>query len=578
MFGGLRVRLILLMALALFPLGLISLGQTKRVVAENQVRAAEHFAAANTAAAAAQIERIDRAVGAGYGLGILALSLQSEACAQAMRAFVATYSEYRFAGFVEPGGLSTCHSDGAQPLDYSDAEGYRTAMNRADIHVEVNTSGANEGDAVLRINTPVMRDESLAGIVLLSVPLEPVDTDRFRALGQETDLFGVTASGELFRVSTDAGKPGLTLPRGFAPEDLFARAGTTFENEARDGTPHFFSVTPVIANSYVVVGTAPLASLATSTGQLQMAMPVVFGLIMWITGLVVAYFGLNRLVLRHLKSLRSALRRFALGERGDHVLELDGAPEEFKEAERAFNRMALLLTDAEAQQMTDLHHKEVLLREVHHRVKNNLQMIASIMNMHSRSARSEETRSVLMELQRRVRGLAMLHRSLYTEVTSSTVEAGKLVDAVVTDTSILSPDKRLKTSTELASVWLYPDQAVPLSMWLAEALTNAVKYAGPDASGVARILVTLSKDDPDQVTLTVENTKTPEDRDDRDMFVESTGIGAKLMTAFCRQLEGEVRVSESEESYALTLTFSVQGFEVEDDTDQPDQSGTHAAA
>lgn len=570
MFGGLRVRLILLMALALFPLGLISLWQTQRVVADNKTRASEHFAAANTAAAAAQIERIDRAVGAGFGLGTVAVAADLATCRNAMQSFIAAYPDHRFAGFIDTNGLSRCHSDGDEPLDFSNAEGFEQAVNHGDIFVEVNTSGANEGDAVLSINTPVMRDETLAGLVSLSLPLEPIDTDRFRALGQDTDLFGVTMSGELFRVSRDAGKPGLTLPRDLSTEALFARAGTTFEAEARDGTQHFFSVTPVIANSYVVVGAAPLASLAKNTTGLQVAMPLLFGMIMWATGLVVAYFGLNRLVLRHLKSLRSAMRRFALGERGAHVLELDNAPEEFKEAERAFNRMALLLTDAEAQKMTDLHHQEVLLREVHHRVKNNLQMIASIMNLQARSARSDETRSVLVGLQRRVRGLAMMHRSLYAEAETSKVDARELVEAVVSDTSNLSPGKPLETSADLTSVWLYPDQAVPLSMWLAEALTNAVKYVGPDQTGATRILVSMHKSDEAQVTLTVENTKSPDEPAGEDMSVESSGLGTKLMAAFCSQLEGEVSSDQSEERYALTLRFSVQGFEPENGASRPE--------
>jgi two-component sensor histidine kinase len=223
--------------------------------------------------------------------------------------------------------------------------------------------------------------------------------------------------------------------------------------------------------------------------------------------------------------------------------------------------MAILITEAEARQMTDLHDREVLLREVHHRVKNNLQMIASIMNLQARAAQSDETKEVLSGLQRRVRGMAMLHRSLYTTTDTSQVDAQDLIAAVVSDTSSVMPDKALQIDTTLTSVMLYPDQAVPLSMWMAEALTNAVKYVGSDGEETAFIRVTLSHDGAGTVDLALENTIGAATILSEDAPTESTGLGGKLMTAFCRQLDGDVDITRTRNRYAVRLRFEVKGFD-----------------
>lgn len=169
---------------------------------------------------------------------------------------------------------------------------------------------------------------------------------------------------------------------------------------------------------------------------------------------------------------------------------------------------------------------------------------------------------MLSGLMRRVRGLAMLHRSLYSDVDAARVDARDLVSAVVSDTSALLPDPALEITSDLTSVLLYPDQAVPLSMWLAEGLTNAVKYVGSDPSGVAFIRVALEVDGADGVALSVENSV-------GDPFVdgatgaESTGLGTKLMIAFCRQLEGKVDIEETHERFTHTLRFQIQSFQAE---------------
>lgn len=574
-FGGLRIRLILLMLLALFPLGLIALWQTYRVVEENGVLVREMLVDLTAAAAAKQQSQIQEAVGAGLALGASVANADPRTCRQAMARFVDTAPTFAFAGFIRVDGIMACSSAGEDVVDFSAFPSFADAVARADIFVEVNTQGAVTGKSVVIVNVPVFQADALAGFVSISIPQRMVAADPDRISRGNFGLAGIATSGEVFDIAAQADAARAQLPRDIAITDVLDRAGTTFEALDQGGHTRVFSVTPLIANSYVVVGSWQPSELMNRNAWMQAYMPLVFAVIMWGAGMLVAYFGLSRLVLRHLKDLRSAMRRFALGERRADGLDLTGAPDEFKDAERAFNRMAYLITEAEARQMTDLHDKEVLLREVHHRVKNNLQMIASIMNLQARSARTDEARDMLQGLQRRVRGLAMLHRTLYSEIDTAQVDAGDLAAAVVSDTSAMMPDRSVRSDrvpridADLTSVMLYPDQAVPLSMWLAEGLTNAVKYAAPDAQGTAQIKVKLAHDGAGVVDVTVENTVgqgvRPDDPD-------STGLGAKLMNAFCRQLDGQVTVTDDGGHYVLGLRFTVQGFDPGTD-DRPRGSG-----
>lgn len=223
--------------------------------------------------------------------------------------------------------------------------------------------------------------------------------------------------------------------------------------------------------------------------------------------------------------------------------------------------MAIIIAESEARQDKDLKDKEVLLKEVHHRVKNNLQMIASIMNMQLRSAKTPEAKFMLASLQRRVNGLAMLHRTLYTTPDLLTIEANELLEAVVTDISTMMTVPGVVIERDLDALPLYPDQAVPLSMLLAEALTNALKYVGAKEDETPSVRVTLKEQSGGQYQLSVTNSKGPVMLRPLPEVETISGLGTKLMQAFVSQLEGEQKVTEDEYHYGLHVVFERKDFE-----------------
>lgn len=147
--------------------------------------------------------------------------------------------------------------------------------------------------------------------------------------------------------------------------------------------------------------------------------------------------------------------------------------------------------------------KEVLLQEVHHRVKNNLQIISSLLNMHA-DGLPEPARQVLDESQRRVRSMALVHEQLYSRDRPDELDfaeyAPSLVSEILAAYSVDSGGIGLRF--DLEPVTLSLDQAVPCALILNELVTNAVKYAFPDHR-TGEILVALHECGEDRIRLRV---------------------------------------------------------------------------
>ncbi|MEL7253957.1 MAG: sensor histidine kinase [Pseudomonadota bacterium] len=559
--NGLTFRLLALMTLALFPIGLIGVYQTSQVINESdQLRRAALLLETTEEARDAR-DLIQQGLGAAEALATLDSLENDETCSAQMRSFVEFNSDAIFAAFVRSTGMMSCSSRG-ETFDFAGTEGFERAMASDGPIINVRQAGAVTGLPVLLIAQPVMRDEVRLGTVSLSFPLRKAQNAV--DISAENELTGfklaiLTETGELIATSSEGAVSDM-LPQTQDSVTLATQNGMTFLDQNSRGEDRMFAVVSMIDERVVLVGSWPKELAGTAIPLTQQAAAIAFPILIWLAGLAVAFFGLRHLVIGHAQNLRSAMRRFALGDQTAFPLELKNPPEELAETERAFNRMALIISEAEERQAQDLKDKEVLLKEVHHRVKNNLQLIASIMNMQSRAAESEETKSTLSSLQRRVNSLAMLHRTLYVAPDTSTVDAAELIEAVARDVSHLLPDGVQAIESDIESVPLYPDQAVPLSMILAEALTNAVKYAGAPEGEKPRIATSLKKMDGDGVRVVVENSRGVNTAS-LSSTDAATGLGTRLMTAFVQQLDATQNIEESADKYTLTLEFQQKDFE-----------------
>lgn len=190
--------------------------------------------------------------------------------------------------------------------------------------------------------------------------------------------------------------------------------------------------------------------------------------------------------------------------------------------------------------------QDLAMQEIHHRVKNNLQVVASLLNLQASRIRQPEARAEFQSARDRIRALATLHRHLYVYGEIHTIEMGEfLVELCEQLFKALgeTPGGRLKLSIDAPALKVSSDQAVPLALIVTEAVTNAVKYAFP-AGRPGHISVTLRQDG-DTATLEIadDGVGIPSGPQQTEAGVRD-GIGLQLITGFVRQLHATLLVEE----------------------------------
>jgi two-component sensor histidine kinase len=284
---------------------------------------------------------------------------------------------------------------------------------------------------------------------------------------------------------------------------------------------------------------------------------------MWGIGLLVSLLAVHQLVIRHITALRDKIHAFDSGARNITDLALASAPGELAELGDSFSRMIATITQDEMIQEEALKEKNVLLREVYHRVKNNLQLILSIMSMQSRNIQNPEAKQELAKLQNRVMSIATIHQMLYSVPEVQSVQAQGFVDEIVRNiVSAGWSGRNISLDMKIEPIMLSPDEAVPLSLYLSEAVTNAMKHAlvGREEG---QIEVTLGKVE-DKAVLRVVNSVSPLPDDAEEM--PSGGLGSRLMGAFADQLGGTEERENQGDEYEVRLTFNLDSDAHEDET------------
>lgn len=208
---------------------------------------------------------------------------------------------------------------------------------------------------------------------------------------------------------------------------------------------------------------------------------------------------------------------------------------------------------AQNQLQETLCEKEALLKEVHHRVKNNLQVISSLLYLQSHRIDDEQVRQFFEDSQSRINSMALVHDTLYRSEVFAQINLSEYVQTLTTNlfhTYRIQPELvKLNLQIE-GNIMVEIDQAIPCGLILNELITNALKH-GFSSEQTGHIIVTL-KNISDQVCLIVENdgNSLPEDF----KLGESRSMGLRLVNSLVNQLQGKIQVQKNHRT-CFKVTF-----------------------
>jgi two-component sensor histidine kinase len=396
---------------------------------------------------------------------------------------------------------------------------------------------------------PLLDDEGvIRGSVALFIGLDWL-TRRYQsaAPSDDTVLALLDSKGGLITADRQQSSTQSGLPDGRLITEHLQAHTQTFRARGADGTWRLYVLSPLLGGRvFVVLGTPLLAAIGPLA--LQVAWGVFTPILMWVLAIAVVWFGIEHLVVRWITYLERITSAYASGRHSVRPERVTAAPAEIRSLGETFTRMADLISARESELRESLAQKEVLVREIHHRVKNNLQLVMSLLNLHARRIRDPRAEAAFAEARSRINALATLHRRLYESESLQQVDLRWFLEDLCVELRRggLSGSRHIELTVQAPEEVIGPEIAVPLGLLVTEAITNAYKHAFPGRD-VGHIEVRVTRESPTHLAVLISDNGSGFEVGKQ----EPGGLGKSLIDAFVRQLHGELEVTSEQGTQVL---------------------------
>jgi two-component sensor histidine kinase len=551
--AGLRPRLVLIVGIAMLAPGALavlqavsSYNQSIRILEQNLSQAAQLAANEEVSMISASRE-ILTSLAANPDVR----AMQGVACRRALQRAIAGLDQYAGAVVADSMGTLSCASSPMRAvMSVKDAPWFDDIM-RGDAFVVSDLLLAPWLERWGMVTAVPLLDEEgvIRGSGALFIGLDWL-TRRYQnaAPGDDTVLALLDSKGDLITAERQQSAMQSGLPNGPLITEHLAASTQTFRARGADGTWRLYVLSPLLGGRvFVVLGTPLFAAIGPLA--LQVAWGVFTPILMWVLAIAVVWFGIEHLVVRWITYLERITSAYASGRHSVRPERVSAAPAEIRSLGETFTRMADLISAREAELRESLAQKEVLVREIHHRVKNNLQLVMSLLNLHARRIRDPRAEAAFAEARSRINALATLHRRLYESESLQQVDLRWFLEDLCVELRRggLAGTRHIELTVHAPDEVIGPEVAVPLGLLVTEAITNAYKHAFPGRD-VGHIEVRVTRESPTHLTLLVSDNGSGFEAARQ----EPGGLGRSLIDAFVRQLHGELEVKSEQGSQVGT--------------------------
>ncbi len=270
-------------------------------------------------------------------------------------------------------------------------------------------------------------------------------------------------------------------------------------------------------------------------------------LLMWLLAAFLGWYLVNRILLRPLGRLQSAVAAYG-ADRSRFILPRTATiAREIQELGRAFEQTVDTLADNREELEAGIAEQRRLTREVHHRVKNNLQVIASLLNLHAREAKSEDAADAYAAIQRRVGALAVVQRNLFAETDSGVgVAIRPIISELASGLHQGAPiDSGLSLMLDVDDLQVSQDVAVPIAFLITEIVELAL---ASEKDGPLAISLTRESEDRALLALTAEALRTEPDEAQFERY-------SRVLEGLARQLRATLERDVENGRYSISIAI-----------------------
>jgi len=409
---------------------------------------------------------------------------------------------------------------------------------------------------VIPAGTPVWRNGVLAGFLYAGLRMDWFTGTQRDAAPVLKAVWLVDAAGHVTAVASagDAGSPPPATLKTLLAGAVIADA------HGADSKPYAYA-SAGLSNGYRMVVAYPSGDDEAAARAILIRRALQLALFL-LLGLAAVAVGTHRALVAPMNELGRAVQVWRQTGVFD-ASSIESPPREVEALAASFTEAAQALALQKKQLEAAVEKQDLLMKEIHHRVKNNLQIVASLLNLQASRIRVPAARAEFASARDRVRALATLHRHLYSqgELTSIRMRefltelCGQLFDAMGE-----RDGGRIGLTIEASDLEMTGDQAVPLSLVVTEAVSNAVKYAFPGGRSGHVDVRLIKEGDVARLTIKDDGVGIAEGKAETETGTRD-GLGLQLIKGFSKQL-GAVLTVHQGGGTCYELVIPLQGHAV----------------